>query len=853
MALCSKHKLPNGLEVLLVPNKQAPVVALQGWIRFGSADETDEIAGLAHLFEHLLFKGTEKRAVGMISREIEGLGGDLNAYTSYDQTVMHLTLASKHADAGLDILADSLQNSVIEPDELVREREVVLEEIRRRNDMPGAIAVDLMRGELFKGHTYARPVIGYADVVAAMSRETILAQYKKHYNASNLFLVIAGDIEEGRILKTCERLFQGLKPGYVPPRRPQPSAIAGIRQNFRHHSSPDSLVHLSWLATDAVHADAAALDAFALILGQGESSRLVRKLVHDEKLVRETGAGCWTPKDRGSFGVVFKGQKGMTSKFPQILASLESCLGEHVSEAELEKAKKNLLSTATYSKETVDGLAQRFGYCEAVAGDWQLDTRYLEDVRRLTVQDLERVRREYLSWTSGVAAGGIVTAGDPIPVVDAPKARPAKATAVAKAKTPTGEVESFRFRGLDVVLKTQTHLPMFCFRWVGLGGTRLEAPAKGGVGALWSRCVSEGGTAPDGTEFSRTEVNEIVDASSASFSAFHGRNSWGFQIDGLSEDFEKLLQPFAASLDRPDFDGKIFQLEKKHLLEDLRASDDQPGSVVSRLYNEALFGKHAYGRPGSGRPETVKKISDRDLESYHAKCVEQPQVLSVVGDISRARLEKALNELFGDVKFPGASPLRKKTKLPPLKKDVVVRQKLDKEQTHILWGFRTCDLFHEDRWALMGLSAVLSGMGGRLFNELREKLSLCYTVSPSHVEGFETGSFGFYIATSPDKEETALAALRKEVEKLLDVPVPKAEWEHAVSYYTGNHEIEQQRFSGQAMGMALDQLYGSGWQEYYRFADKLRKVTPADLQRVARKYLDFRKLPSVLAVVGPKG
>jgi len=140
------------MTLLAIPSKQAPVVAVQGWIRFGAADESDDIAGIAHLFEHLLFKGTKRRPVGQIAREIESLGGDLNAYTSYDQTVMHMTLASRHLERGLDILSDSLMNSVVEEDELAREREVVLEEIRRRNDMPGARASDNFRGLLFSKH-----------------------------------------------------------------------------------------------------------------------------------------------------------------------------------------------------------------------------------------------------------------------------------------------------------------------------------------------------------------------------------------------------------------------------------------------------------------------------------------------------------------------------------------------------------------------------------------------------------------------------------------------------------------------------------------------------------------------------
>jgi zinc protease len=153
----------------------------------------------------------------------------------------------------------------------------------------------------------------------------------------------------------------------------------------------------------------------------------------------------------------------------------------------------------------------------------------------------------------------------------------------------------------------------------------------------------------------------------------------------------------------------------------------------------------------------------------------------------------------------------------------------------------------------VGLSAVLAGQGGRLFTELRDKMSLCYTVSPTSLEGVDGGYFGFYIATSPDKEKTALEALRREIHRLILDGVTEKEWAHSRSFYIGNHEIEQQRFASQSIGIAMDELYGLGFKDYYNFEKHMASLKASDLNRVARKYLDGEaRLPQVLAVVSPR-
>ncbi len=850
--LCQRIKLSNGLNVLAIPHKQAPVVAIQGWIRFGSADESEATAGLAHLFEHLLFKGTERRPVGAIAHEIESLGGDLNAYTTYDHTVMHMTLGAKHLSQGLDILSDSLMNSVVDKDELVREREVVLEEIRRRNDMPSAIASDLLRERLFEGHPYARPVIGYSSVVAAMSREDILAAYRRYYNTNNIFLVISGDFDESKLAEECEKYFSKMKTGPRPDERPALNPLNKHHNGFKHNPSPDSLLHFGWQGPVGAHDDTAALDAFALIIGQGDSSRLVRKLVHEEKLLREIGAGFWGPKESGSFQISMRGTAGASKKYKAIVDGIDECLNAPLSEAELDKAKKNLLASATYSKETVDGMAQRFGYYESIASDWQGDLRYLEAVRRLSISDLERVRNEYINWDRAVAAG-IVPKGESLPQFSPPKKIQAKApTLSASAKKDFG-VESFQFRGLKVLVKTVSHIPLFSLRWAGLGGARLEPSTAGGLGSLWSRSVVNGGTSSDGKLWSREELNEKVDCLSAGLSAFHGKNSFGYQVDGLSDDFAELFQLLLAIKNNPTFDQKLVNEEKSHQLADLKTSEDSPSTVAGRLFSEKMFGNHPYGRTSIGSSSSIKKITASHLAAYHKKLEAQPQVLSIVGNITPQQVETLLKRHLAQNSFKKAPTAITKNKVTYAKKPSHEKRFLKKEQSHIILGYPTCTLFEKDRWALLGLSAVLGGQGGRLFMELRDKMSLCYTVSPTHMEGIDGGYFGFYIATAPDKIKIAIDALHKEIERLVEKGVDDEEWKKACTYYTGNFEIEQQRLAAQSMGMALDELYGLGFKEYFQFDKNLRALKASDLNRVAQKYFSSAaKKSEVSVIVGPK-
>jgi len=205
--------LPNGLTLLLREAHVAPVANVQIWAKVGSADERPGEEGLAHFHEHMLFKGTERRGVGDVAGEVEGAGGRINAYTSFDVTVYYATLPSDALETGLDVLVDAVRHSIFDPLEVQREVEVVLEEIRRSQDSPGHVLSDLAFSTSYQVHPYRAQILGTAENVARFDEPMVRTFFRRWYTPDNLVVVAAGDFEAGKLAERIRHLFADAEPG----------------------------------------------------------------------------------------------------------------------------------------------------------------------------------------------------------------------------------------------------------------------------------------------------------------------------------------------------------------------------------------------------------------------------------------------------------------------------------------------------------------------------------------------------------------------------------------------------------------------------------------------------------------
>jgi zinc protease len=323
------------------------------------------------------------------------------------------------------------------------------------------------------------------------------------------------------------------------------------------------------------------------------------------------------------------------------------------------------------------------------------------------------------------------------------------------------------------------------------------------------------------------------------------------RMELLSRDWEKGLEIFSDCILHPAISDDELEKERRQALEEIRTQEDNVSSEAFRLFSQTLYKRHPYRLDVLGTAQSVSALTRRRLIDYYRRHMAPGlMTLAIVGDVDPKQVIEKARLLFGAAAVrPVPAPEPPMLDAPPAEPLQVFRFQ-NKQQAHVVYGFPGATLRSPDRFALEVLSTLLSGQGGRLFVELRDKRGLAYRVSAFSVEGVDPGYFAVYIATSPENLEVAVSGIKDELAKIRDTAVPAAELERAKRYLVGAHEISLQRRAALASTLAFHACYGLGWDEYRRYAPAILKVTSADVQRVARKYLDPEH--AILATVKPE-
>lgn len=390
-----KYQLKNGLTVLLVESHKSPVVSVQMWVKTGSADELKGEEGISHFIEHLVFKGTEKYQVGQIAQQVEGAGGELNAYTSFDQTVFHVTISKQFVDTGLDVISQMMGFPAFIESEIDNEREVVLEEIKRSNDSPHRQVSRMLFSTIYKKHPYGLPVIGKESVIKTVSRKTMVNYFHRRYVPENMTLIVVGDFDNKEMKQKVKENF-GSFVSYplkkikriAEPKQDRPRILT------KKGEFEETFLHIAWPIPKGTHQDIPALDVLAMILGQGDSSRLMRKLRIENHLTNYCTSSTYTPMDRGFFVISSSlNFDNLAATLEEIGQQLKLILTDSVNQEELQKAITNVESDQYYGMETVDGMAQIFGSYEHLFQDYKQFKDFIRNVSSITEKDLQKVAK----------------------------------------------------------------------------------------------------------------------------------------------------------------------------------------------------------------------------------------------------------------------------------------------------------------------------------------------------------------------------------------------------------------------------------------------------------------------------
>jgi zinc protease len=841
-----REVLPNGLTLLVQPDRSAPVVSVVTHVKAGFFDEPDEWGGISHVLEHMFFKGTSRRGVGAIARETKAAGGYLNAGTGYDHTSYFTVLPSSGLAAALDIQSDALLNSVIDEKELARELQVIIQEARRKRDTPGAVAHETLHEVMFDHHRIRRWRIGSEERLAQLTRDDLWSYYRTRYVPQRTIVALAGafDVEEALDLARAAYGGWAVAKGTVDLSPEEPPRREVRARTLRGDITHAELV-LGWRTVPPLHEDAPALDIAAAILGLGRGSWLYRAL-RETGIVTSVSAHNYAPTELGVFSI-------SADLVPEKVPAAIDLIAEAVSRLtllgpepeDLERARTVFQARWARQLESMEGKASAVAAAEALEDVSFLDREY-EALTGVTGDDVRSAAGRYLQ-PDNVAAVAYLPEGEGSDLTPLMLERSFAVTAIRResrsaippefprSPVSTGgrwqaDVLHTRLPGADLLVRRKTGVPLVTLG-IYVPRVELDPVAQAGLGALVVRSSVRAAGARDAGElaFAFERLGGTLSPAAAS--------DWlGFSTTVLSENLPQAATLLDIVFTQPTLGEAEVDTERSLMISEAEQVADDMFRYPFQLAFASAFGDAGYGLPVSGLPETLSRISAADARESHHKMVTTRPVIVAVGDVDAEEASAALAGIFGE-----RAAVEAMSALPSLQwvggessTRVVEREKQQSAFAMVFPGPGRRDV---DRAAAKVWAAVASGLGGRMFEALRDRRSLAYTVMASSWQHGRAGALLTYIATSPQREDEARDAMLEELARFNAEPVSDAELQQAANYLAGQAEVGRQSAAGLAGEIVEAWLIGNGLGDLEDPAAAFRAVTKENLLRVAQRYL----------------
>jgi zinc protease len=827
--------LENGLVIIVREDHSAPVVSAQAWCAAGSIHEGRWLgAGLSHMLEHMLFKGTSSRPGSRIDQEVQEAGGYMNAYTSFDRTVYHIDVPNTGATTAIDILCDIMQHASLPPDELAKELDVIRREMDMGQDDPGRRASRRLFEVAYTKSPYRFTIIGYPDIFNELKPEIIRDYYTEKYAPNNIFYVVAGDVKNDEVVAQIKTAYEKTKARAMSPEfLPDEPNQTAPRELIEEAPIELGHFHFAWHIPELRHPDVPVLDVLSVLLGGGRSSRLYQQLRERQGVVHHVDAWTYNPGNTGLFGMsaVVDADKFAAAR-DAMLAEIEKIKSMSVSADEIHKAAKQFVSATLAARKTMEGQAQNLGGNWLSANDLNFSERYLAAVKNVSHTDVQRLARHYLTAENRTLYALLPSGTSP------------KIAAAVETNTDN-PVQKFTLAGgLRLLVKEDHRLPFVEFRAAFKGGVLAETPANNGVTMMLGKMLLQG-TQKRSAERIATEIESV----GGHIDSYGGNNSFGVNAEVLSSDFATGLDLLADVLLNPTFPAAPLEREREVQIANIYARKDELLKSASVAMRRALFGETGYGLDLLGTEESVQKLSVADLKSFHGKfAVPNNCVLAIYGDVKANEVKAAVEKAFGNWKradsqftIGDSSPFNAPKRVEELR---------DKKQAVLVIGYRGTTLFDADRYALELVQESCSDLGSRLFMRVREKLGLAYYVGAQNFMGLAPGYFAFYTGTEPSKAAQVETELLAEAELLRNEGLNAEELKRAKAKIIGQRKIARQELGGLAQAQALDELYGLGFAYGDTEDAKYEAVTLEQVKAVAQKYL--KPDAFVVSVVKPE-
>lgn len=821
--------LDNGLTAALIENHQSPVVALRVYVRAGAMYEGEYLgAGLSHFLEHLVSGGSTTRRTEAEGKVLlDSIGAQMNAYTTRDHTCYYITTASRFFDPALDLLSDWVMNAAIKPEEWQREFEVIQREMESRRSEPDTVLTETMDRTMFRVSPARVPVLGYREAFRAMTRDDVYKYYRRTYVPDNVLFVASGDFDAQKTMEKVRAAFSKFerRPAAAPVLPAEPRQIAR-RIAVREMPASESYLMTAWRTIPLNHPDLHALDLLSFILGNGESSRLVRKLREEQKLVTNVTAWSYTPGyDGGQFAVYANLDPARLAAAQEaILAEVRRVREELVSDEELQRAKRQKVAEHVFGRQTAEEQASEVAQDILFAYDPRFSRQYVQRIQEVTAAEVRDVAQRYL--------------GDEKLCVAIVKPPTAAAQAQPGAAAPVLEetVKTTLPNGLRVLIRRIPAQPIVAIQAYFLGGVRIEPPGKNGLAAFTARMLPRG-TATRSAE----EIARAFDRMGGSLSAAAGNNSTYLSAACLSEDLPRAMEIVADVLRAPAFKPEEIERLRPQLLAVAEQQRDDWREELAWNFRKAFFKTHPYRNTPEGTPAEIKGIAAEDIQAFYKRSFAPLNcVLAVFGDVQPDQVRALLDKHF--LTWSGSSQLELPVPAPEpvAAEDRTVPVKGAQKMGGVFIGYPGLVIKDEkDRYALDVFDALVSGAHiprGWLHDALRGK-GLVYEVHAYNVPGIEPGYFAAYAGCEPARVEEVKKVMLEQLTRIFREKVSDADLDAAKRICLTAEVLERQTDAQQATRAALDELYGLGHDAGKRYGIGINGVTEEEMRRVVKKYL----------------
>lgn len=845
---------PSGLTIVQRSLVTAPVVAVQLWVGVGSALENDAQRGIAHVHEHLVFKGTEKRGVGVIAADIEAAGGSINAWTSLEETVYHVVLPADAGALGVDVLLDGVLHTKFDAEELAKELEVIREEIRRGDDVPQRSHVEKLFASAWGTHGYGQRVIGSIESVSAFDADALKQFHQRWYHPKNMTLVVVGDCTPEDVKKWVDASMPAYtSTPFVAGDIPEPPPLSTELPVIEYRVVENARVTIAFQGPAQSHPDHPAVELLCTLLAGTNSSVLYDRLVRTDGLA----ISAWSDSlSLQKSGLVLAGATfAPDASIHQVLRVLGEELADvsgRVRADDLLRAKRSFESSHLMTEATVQGRASAYGNGALHHQEPQWQKAWMEQLRLVQLEDIRRVAQTYLQPKHLRIVAQLPMQLQPEEIrpsslLDAFEEGFYKSQKKALRRTPP-DSQGYELLDLDngmkLIVQREPTLPIFSMSVGTATGVNADPDALAG------RATMMAGLLTCGNERLNTHaIERALDELGCVATSNAGQETTVFSMRALSSEQRASIELAQGCWFESNFPEAEVERAKRVRLRAIKQQEEHPEYLAGRALHQTFYPNHPYARSARGTEASIEAITRETLVQAHQQIVRpEAMVVSAVGDVD---VDALVDQLSGwsssalEAPTPHTLP-----QVPPWPSAQRVHVPHQRKQAVVYVAYPGIAHSDPDSATLSILTSILSGQGGRLFQSLREQRSMAYSVGMSSDRFAQSGIVYGRMETSPEKIEEAIQGMREELQRVCDEKLSHEDVARAKARIAGQTQVGLQLATTRAAITMRDTLLGRGYRYGLDFAERVREVDAASIRTLAQRL--FLPEHEVIVVARPE-